>query len=85
MNHTLNKVRDGGVTKILNMICDVPGYKDYRYFSTSKTFGDERKDDGLYDSLEGLHNEYHNNIGGSGHMSQVPVAAFDPVFWMHHA
>ncbi|KAM5523936.1 Tyrosinase 5 [Fusarium oxysporum f. sp. phaseoli] len=46
-------------------------------------------------SIEGLHNDYHVFIGGfqgtrgnikstSGHMSCVPVAAFDPIFWIHH-
>lgn len=31
-----------------------------------------------------------NIVGGSdykygvGHMSDVPVAAFDPIFWLHH-
>lgn len=48
-------------------------------------------------SIEGLHGTYHIMVGGwddiaaskkqaagSGHMSSVPVAAFDPVFWMHH-
>lgn len=42
-------------------------------------------------SVEGLHNNYHVYVGGfggndsnTGHMSCVPVAAFDPVFWIHH-
>ncbi|MCJ1439065.1 hypothetical protein MMC27_008456 [Xylographa pallens] len=46
-------------------------------------------------SLEGLHNNYHVYIGGftgtrqdiktkTGHMTCVPIAAFDPVFWFHH-
>ena len=46
-------------------------------------------------SLEGLHNNYHVYIGGFtgprksmktriGHMTCVPIAAFDPVFWIHH-
>ncbi|MCJ1284989.1 hypothetical protein MMC26_004326 [Xylographa opegraphella] len=46
-------------------------------------------------SLEALHNNYHVYIGGftgprgpkgkkTGHMTCVPVAAFDPVFWIHH-
>lgn len=26
-----------------------------------------------------------NGIYGVGHMCDVPVAAFDPIFWMHHA
>ncbi|KAF3015587.1 hypothetical protein E8E14_008401 [Neopestalotiopsis sp. 37M] len=46
-------------------------------------------------SLESIHNNLHDLIGGSttngltpggiGHMSQVQVAAFDPIFYMHHA
>ncbi|KAK7937823.1 tyrosinase precursor (monophenol monooxygenase) [Apiospora aurea] len=35
-------------------------------------------------SLEDLHNSYHGWIGGDGHMSTVPVAGFDPIFWVHH-
>lgn len=41
-------------------------------------------------SLEALHGMYHVFVGGwsrtvrSGHMSQVPCAAFDPIFWGHH-
>ncbi|KAF4990549.1 hypothetical protein FGRMN_8410 [Fusarium graminum] len=43
-------------------------------------------------SLEYIHNNVHNITGGFdfdqskgvGHMSDVPVAAFDPIFWLHH-
>jgi tyrosinase len=35
-------------------------------------------------SLEDLHNFYHGATGGQGHMARVPVAAFDPIFWLHH-
>ncbi|KAK0642377.1 Tyrosinase [Lasiodiplodia hormozganensis] len=54
----------------------------------------EKQDDSAKDyiSLEAIHNNLHNWIGGSdamkaggaGHMCSVPVAAFDPVFWLHH-
>lgn len=43
-----------------------------------------------YLSLEYIHNNIHNIAGGvdftsgMGHLSDVPVAAFDPVFWLHH-
>ncbi len=37
-----------------------------------------------YASLEGIHNNIHVWVGGSGHMTHVPVAAFDPIFWLHH-
>ena len=41
-------------------------------------------------SLEGsVHGTYHMLIGGTttvrGHMTNPIVAAFDPVFWFHHA
>lgn len=36
-------------------------------------------------SLEGsIHGNYHNLIGGSGHMGTPILASFDPVFWFHH-
>ncbi|KAH1293571.1 prephenate dehydrogenase (NADP(+)) [Aspergillus fumigatus] len=49
-------------------------------------------------SLEYIHNNVHNWVGGTdylgdpskpdlqgaGHMSSVPVAAFDPIFWLYH-
>ena len=37
---------------------------------------------------EGIHNGVHTTLGGSnpmGHMSSPDVAAFDPIFWLHHA
>ncbi|WPH00686.1 tyrosinase precursor, Monophenol monooxygenase [Acrodontium crateriforme] len=42
------------------------------------------------DSIERIHNSIHGLVGGSnngyqGHMSSPPVAAFDPVFFLHHA
>jgi tyrosinase len=36
--------------------------------------------------VEELHNQVHVWTGGPrGHMGQVPWAAFDPIFWAHHA
>ena len=81
MNQTLNKFRENAISQTLNMISNYPGYDDYEIFSTAQV----SKKCGRSGSLEGLHNSYHNNIRGSGHMSLVPVAAFYPVFWMHHA
>lgn len=34
-------------------------------------------------ALEQVHNDVHVWVGGS--MSQVPTAAYDPIFWSHHA
>ena len=40
-----------------------------------------REDPKVYYSLEGVHGNLHNFIGGSGFMGAVSVAAFDPIFW----
>ncbi|KAI1794978.1 hypothetical protein LXA43DRAFT_1058946 [Ganoderma leucocontextum] len=36
-------------------------------------------------SLERLHDYVHGWIGGAGHMGDVSMAAFDPIFYLHHA
>ncbi|PVI07012.1 Di-copper centre-containing protein, partial [Periconia macrospinosa] len=37
------------------------------------------------DSYEAIHDEIHSTVGGTnGHMSYLDVAAFDPLFWLHH-
>jgi Common central domain of tyrosinase len=55
---------------------------------SKETSGKSRDPDGkaaTYGSIEGMHNNYHGLIGGSGgHMNHPSIAAFDPVFWMHH-
>lgn len=36
--------------------------------------------------LEDLHGTVHVYVGGeTGHMSVVPLAAYDPIFWAHHS
>lgn len=42
-------------------------------------------------SLEGIHNTIHTTAGGpgaggvsGGHMTYLPLASFDPLFWIHH-
>ncbi|KAJ6468219.1 tyrosinase [Mycena sanguinolenta] len=51
-------------------------------------------DGGFTNSLEGIHDDIHMNIGGVnvngtlglvGHMTATDVSAFDPIFWLHHA
>jgi len=38
-----------------------------------------------YVPLETPHNSIHNIIGGDGgNMSDISIAAFDPIFWLHH-
>ncbi|KAF4627308.1 hypothetical protein G7Y89_g10846 [Cudoniella acicularis] len=80
LNVKLNSVREAHTGYILNMISDAV-YAEYDTFATNRT------GDGPSGSLEGIHGKYHGFIGGEGfggHMSRVPVAAFDPVFWLHH-
>jgi tyrosinase len=37
------------------------------------------------EQLENYHNNVHVWVGGrKGHMSDIPFAAFDPIFWAHH-
>lgn len=40
--------------------------------------------DGYY-SIEGVHGSVHVILGGDGHMSYPEFAAFDPIFYLHHA
>jgi tyrosinase len=35
-------------------------------------------------SLESIHDTVHGDVGGNGHMGDPDVAAFDPIFWLHH-
>ncbi|KAF2762779.1 Di-copper centre-containing protein [Pseudovirgaria hyperparasitica] len=53
----------------------------YQSFNQFSNTGSEQS---LYGSLEGIHNNIHSTFNG-GHMGAVPVAAFDPLFWVHHA
>ncbi|KAI3326155.1 Di-copper centre-containing protein [Xylariaceae sp. AK1471] len=66
----------------------LPGYvKSYTEFATTKCKDTDRP--ATYLSLEFVHNNIHNWTGGMdayvGHMSEPLVAAFDPIFWMHHS
>ncbi|PGH12901.1 hypothetical protein AJ79_04001 [Helicocarpus griseus UAMH5409] len=58
---------------------------DYMSFAT--TFRPEGTNDISKDvNLEYIHNNVHGWVGGdyTGHMSEIPVATFDPLFWLHH-
>lgn len=96
LNSNLNKVREDEMRASLSMI-EAGGYSNFRAFSTAGVLikgSDPDTSQILQDntgSIEGLHNNYHGYIGGfsgddsnTGHMSCVPIAAFDPVFWIHH-
>ena len=41
------------------------------------------------EALEDIHNNIHNDVGGfvngnNGHMAIIPIASYDPAFWLHH-
>ncbi|KZT33401.1 Di-copper centre-containing protein [Sistotremastrum suecicum HHB10207 ss-3] len=71
-------------------------FSTYSHFASTNYEKNEQKQKRLADflSLEAIHNNLHLWLGGGGprdksesgpgHMSIVPVAAFDPIFWLHH-
>ena len=54
----------------------LPGADDVAAVMSLQTFDD------FTVQLEDLHNQVHVWVGGT--MSEIPVAAFDPIFWAHH-
>jgi len=73
----LRSIREGVYNMF--MLCD-----DYAFFSNDAA---KSSSAGCYTSLEGIHDTIHNFIGGTnyGHMTWLWWAAFDPVFFLHHA
>ncbi|CAK3877971.1 Di-copper centre-containing [Lecanosticta acicola] len=62
---------------------------DYLHFSNDDAGS---SDAACSNSLEGIHNTIHTTAGGAGstgvsggHMTYLPLASFDPIFWLHHA
>ena len=55
--------------------------KDFPTFSCSLPGGQPN----VANNIETIHNSIHNSVGGLGHMQFPEVAAFDPMFWLHHA
>ncbi|KAI9663307.1 MAG: hypothetical protein M1831_002591 [Alyxoria varia] len=94
MNNLLNEFRMDSNRFALTMLGDAI-YNPFEAFSYNgsdrrKPFQTQKeqmlKANG---NLESLHGLYHGLVGGFfdgvvGHMTAVPVAAFDPVFWAHH-
>ncbi|KAK0663837.1 Tyrosinase [Lasiodiplodia hormozganensis] len=83
LDAALNKDREPEVQTLLDLI-ELQPYADYRNFATSVPAGGSDQEAPPSGSLESWHGAYHVLVGGAGHMSRVPVAAFDPVFWFHH-
>lgn len=89
LNTALLKNRESNIEKMLNLF-DKLKYKDYVAFAFKAYVKDPgtgklTKDvDPAFSSIESLHDSYHGLLGGGGHLSSVPIAAFDPAFWIHH-
>ncbi len=81
LNTVLAQRRESEVETLLNLFY-LPYYKEYSIFSNKAVDATGRPT--VFGSVEGLHDDYHGHCGGIGHMGRVPVAAFDPVFWLHH-
>jgi hypothetical protein len=57
----------------------------YPTFSSNTLFNNILKTLIDFNPLEIPHNNVHDYIGGpGGNMSDVPISAYDPLFWMHH-
>ena len=101
MNQALNKIREDEMRTSLFMIelgeySDFKNFSTKGVLIQGKDPDDPSKIlKQTTGSIEDLHDSYHAYTGGFirspsqivkiGHMSCVPVAAFDPVFWIHHA
>lgn len=77
LDNNADSIRDN----VYNMfsLCD-----NYTSFSNDATTSSSPA---CHTSLEGIHDAIHNLVGGNnyGHMTWLWWAAFDPVFWLHHA
>jgi len=72
-----------GLQSSVNILMNDPNYKDFAAFSNHAW---QINEPGTYASLEDIHNTIHGEVGGNGgHMAELDYAAFDPVFWLHHA
>jgi tyrosinase len=50
-----------------------------------QTYGPNGADDGFCANLDGgLHGNVHVDVGAAKNMGQIPYAANDAIFWMHH-
>jgi tyrosinase len=59
-------------------------YPEFGAMSHNRFVRDSRKSWTGWGSLEDIHNAVHDYVGGTGHMGDPSIAAFDPIFWFHH-
>ncbi|KAJ5253116.1 hypothetical protein N7489_003526 [Penicillium chrysogenum] len=76
-----NDKNHGPAAEMVYRLLTVP--MDYTTFaSTNPTSKDQNVDEDL--NIEYTHNNIHGWTGAAGHMGNVPVASFDPLFFLHH-
>ncbi|KAJ5375867.1 hypothetical protein N7517_007873 [Penicillium concentricum] len=76
-----NDKNHGPAAEMVYRLLTVP--MDYTTFaSTNPTSKDQHVDQDL--NIEYIHNNVHGWTGAAGHMGNVPVASFDPLFFLHH-
>lgn len=80
VNQQFAKIGAGLHTQVYNLWSQ---QKDFLHFANAAVTNKFRVH---FNSIEGAHNTIHGTVGGSGgQMSVIPLAAFDPIFWLHHA
>jgi tyrosinase len=57
----------------------------YNLFSSESDYTNISCTTSRGNSFESIHNSVHNAVGGYGHMSDIAISSFDPIFWLHHA
>lgn len=68
------------LSRVYKLLSEVGNYTTFSLFQRNST------------NIEGIHGDVHNGVGGvvngdraTGHMTIIPISAFDPAFWLHHA
>ncbi|KAK9805286.1 hypothetical protein WJX72_011147 [[Myrmecia] bisecta] len=88
------QITDTVIPTWLRLYNDPDIAKSWARFATHAPSSNGRTPTPTVGSIEGVHDLIHDVVGGitvarevgyPGHMSDVDIAAFDPMFWLHHA
>jgi len=80
-----NAVQKAQIAVVKKQLNNALYARSYEQFSSMPVYKGKSGNVSLYVPLETPHNQLHDVIGGQGGvMSDVSIAAFDPVFWLHH-
>jgi tyrosinase len=90
LNNAMNSVQPSLQDQVYQLFS---ACNDYAHFSNDAASSSSTQ---CSTSLEAIHNTVHMNTGGpgfrafdgstvsGGHMTYLPLASYDPVFWLHH-